>query len=183
MSVPSEIRNLTSEVVASFESGIGAVGALIEKGLELLDGYRMEQEAIRGHLREKLASMGSFRRKDFDSVIGRILDFQLRRETEIKTLIRSFLARQRELTSRLNRSMQANLFEEMERCKKELSFLIERVRSEIQVFQKEQQKIRAAFRTFEEKDEVSGREFRKSIQNLEGELIGQSAVKQQVNAL
>src|SRR3990167_5126909 len=107
MPVQDEIRNLTDGVVASFDSGIEAVGTVIEKGLELLDGYRMEQEAVRGSLREALASVGSLRHKDFDLVMERILTFQSHRESEIKTLIRAFLTRQRELAGRMRRSLKA----------------------------------------------------------------------------
>ena len=75
MSVPYEIKNMTEGVVSSFESGIETVGHLIEKGLELLDGYRAEQKAIHGSLRESLASVGSLRKKDFDGVMERISEY------------------------------------------------------------------------------------------------------------
>ena len=87
MSVPSEIQSLTKGVVASFESGIDAVSHLIGKGLEILDGYRAEQDAIRGSLREAFASVGSLRRKDFDGVVERILAFQLQRESDRKSVV------------------------------------------------------------------------------------------------
>lgn len=173
MSVPNEIQNLTKGVVASFESGIGAVGHLIEKGLELLDGYRMEKEAIHGRLREALASVGSLRRKDFDGVMERILTFQSQRESEIRRLIRGFLERQKDLTGRLKRSLEAGIFEEVDRCKNELSKMIEKAREEIVAFQKEQEGIRETFANLEaQKGEITPRDFKKTIQDLEQELFG-----------
>lgn len=174
MSIPNEIRNLTEGVVASFESGIDAVGLLIEKGLEILDGYRREQEAIRGSLREAFAEVGSLRRKDFDGVMERILIFQSQRESEIKRMIKDFLSRQKTLTQRLKRSLAAGISEEVERCKGELSRMIGGVREEILSFQKEQDLVRTSFADLEaRKDQITAREFKETIQDLQGALPGE----------
>lgn len=172
MSVPNEIRNLTEEVVASFESGIDAVGLLIEKGLEILDGYRREQEAIRGTMRETMAEVGNLRRKDFDGVMEHLLNFQLQRESEIKRIIKDFLSQQKKLTQRLKRSLAAGISEEVERCKKELSQMMEGVREEILSFQQEQALVRIAFANLEtRKDQITVREFKEIIQDLEGDIL------------
>lgn len=179
MSVPEEIRRLTGEVVTSFGSGVGTVSHLIEKGLEILDGYRAEEAAVRSRLRESLASVGSMRHKDFDGIMERVLDFQSRREVEIKTLIRAFLARQGELSGTLRRCLDGGLLQEAERLKEELAGKIEEARRELLSFQKEQELIRATFASLEEKNgQVSGREFKKAIRDLETELFG-AELKQQ----
>lgn len=188
MSVPEEIRKLTEEVVASFGSGVGTVGHLITKGLEILDGYQREEEAVRSRLRESLASVGSLRHKDFDGIMEQVLDFQSRREVEIKGLIRTFLARQGELSTTLRRCLEGGLLQEAGRLKEELSGKIEEARRELLSFQKEQELIRATFASLEEKKgQVSGREFKKAIQNLETALFGtdvkQSAVGVQRSAV
>ena len=173
MSVPNEIRNLTEGVVASFETGITAVGVLIDKGLEILDGYRREQEAIRCHLRERLATVGSLRRKDFDGLMERVLCFQSKREQEIQAFIRNFLNRQREITSRLRRSLEAGIFQEVERLKGELAGLIDEAKEEVISFQVEQGKIREMFARIESSSAtLSARELRKQVQDLETELFG-----------
>lgn len=177
MSVPEEIRKLTEEVVASFGSGVGAVGTLIEKGLEILDGYRREEEAVRSRLRGSLASVGSLRHKDFDGVVEKVLEFQFRRETEIKGLIRGFLARQGELSGTLRRCLEGGLLQEAGRLKEELAGKIEEARRELLSFQKEQGLIRATFASLEKRNgQVSGREFKKAIQDLEMELFGKQTV-------
>lgn len=179
MSVPEEVRKLTEEVVASFSSGIGTVGHLIEKGLEILDGYRREEEAVRSRLRESLASIGSLRHKDFDEIMERVLGFQSRREVEIKTLIRAFLARQGELSGTLRRCLEGGLLQEAERLKEELAGKIEEARQELLSFQGEQGLIRRTFASLEERNgQVSGREFKKAIQDLETALFG-ADLKQQ----
>lgn len=171
MTIPNEIRNLTEGVVASFESGIDAVGLLIEKGLEILDGYRREQEAIRGSLREAMAEVGSLRHKDFDGVMERILVFQSERESEIKRMIKDFLSQQKSLTQRIKRSLAAGIAEEVERCKSELSQMIGGVRKEILSFQKEQDLVRLAFAGLEaRRNQITVREFKEIIQDLQGTL-------------
>lgn len=173
MSVPNEIRNLAQGVVASFESGVGTVGLLIDKGLEILDGYRREQEAIRGQLRERLATVGSLRRKDFDGMMEKILCFQSDREREIQTFIRDFLGRQKEMTSRLRRSLEAEILQEVERIKGELAGLIDEAREEIVSFQGEQEKIRKMFAWIESScGTLSAGEFGKKVLDLEKELFG-----------
>ncbi|MBI2336716.1 MAG: hypothetical protein HYU97_08150 [Deltaproteobacteria bacterium] len=158
--------------MASFELGVNAVGRLIEQGLELLDGYRREQEAVQGRLRNALTLVGSLRRKDFDGIMGRILAFQLSRESEIKTLIRESLKKQRGLAARLKHSLEAGIFQEVERCKEGLSRLIDEAREEIFAFQREQEKIRSALEALEANTLVSAREFKKVIGDLETELFG-----------
>jgi len=173
MSIPNEIRNLTEGVVASFETGITAVGILIDKGLEILDGYRREQEAVRCHLRERLATVGSLRRKDFDGVMEKIFRFQSEREREIQTFIRDFLGRQREITSRLRRSLEAGIFQEVERIKGELAGLIDEAREEILSFQSEQGKIKEMFARIDSSCKtLSARQLKKQVQDLERDLFG-----------
>ncbi|OGQ07081.1 MAG: hypothetical protein A3G32_03805 [Deltaproteobacteria bacterium RIFCSPLOWO2_12_FULL_40_28] len=174
MSVPNEIKRLTEEVITSFDAGIGAVGLLIEKGLEILDGYRREQEAVNGSLRDSLASIVSLRHKDFDEVMSRILSFQSKREIEIKTLIKGFLAEQREITGKIKRSLEAGIFQEVEKGKRELKKMIDQAKEGILSFQQEQERIRATFAQLEsQKDKLSVMEFKKVIQDLEEELLGE----------
>lgn len=177
MPAQEEIQKLAEGVIASFDSGIGAIETLIDKGLEILDGYRLEQEAVRWSLRETLTSVGNLRRKDFDGVMERILAFQGLREVEIKRLIREFLGRQRELTGRLQRSLRAGIFQEVERIKNELAEMIEEARVGIQSFQREQERIRQTFESLEgRRGEIAAREFKKVIQDLEKELLGEETV-------
>lgn len=171
MSVSSEVRNLTGEVVASFEAAIGEVGGLIERGIDILAGYRREEEVVRDSLRESLASVASLRRRDFDGLTGRILDFQCRREHQIKIFIKGFLARQRDLAARLKRSLQAGIFHEVERITRELQEMTETARAEIVSFQKEQEAIRENFASLEaRKETLSVREFKRVIGDLEAQL-------------
>lgn len=173
MSAPEEIRNLTEGVVASFDSGIDAVSLLIEKGLELLDGYRQEEEAIRGSLKESMAALGSLRRTDFDCVTERVLNFQLERERTIKLLIKNFLVRQKDLARRLRRSLQAGLLEEVRKIQEELGAMIEGSRTEIVDFQQEQRQIRETFQQLEShKEKLQVKDFKKAIQDLETTLMG-----------
>lgn len=173
MFASAEIRHLTEEVVASFGSGIRAVETVIANGLEILDRYRLEEEAVQGSLRERFAAVGSLRRKDFDGVMERILSFQSRREAEIKDLIRKFLSRQRGLVARLLAALKAGIAEEVERSKMELAAVVQEAKEEIEVFQREQGRIRETFARFETgQRQVSAHEFKRAIELLEIELLG-----------
>lgn len=173
MPASAEIRHVTEELVASFGSGIRAVEAVIGRGLETLDGYRMEQGAVVESLRERFAVGGSLRRKDFDGVMERILSFQSRRESEIKALIRDFLSRHQEVAAALLCAVQLGKSEEVERAGTELAAMAEAARKEIEAFQKEQARIRRTFARFETGEkQASAREFKKAVEQLERELLG-----------
>lgn len=177
MSVSGEIRNLTGDVITSFEAGIGEVGGLIGRGIDVLVGFRREEEAVRESLRESLASVASLRRRDFDGLTGRILEFQCRRESQIKVFVKGFLEDQRDLAARLRRSLQAGLLQEVERIKQQLEGAVGTAKAEIVSFQKEQDLIRESFANLEaRKETLSAREFKKVIQDIEAQLrIGEPA--------
>lgn len=114
-------------------------------------------------------------------MMEKVLAFQSDRERGIQTFLRDFLGRQKELTSRLRRSLEAGILKEVDRIKGELAGLIDEAREEIAFFQGEQEKIRKMFAWIESSGEtLSAGEFRKQVQALERELLGadvkQSAV-------
>lgn len=184
MFASAEIHHLTEEVVASFGSGIRAVETVIGSGLDILDGYRMEQEAVQGSLRDRFAAVGSLRRKDFDVVMERILSFQSRRETEIKSLIREFLSRQRGVIARLLCALKVGTVEEVGRSKTELAAMIEKAKHEIEAFQREQGRIRETFARFEtDRKQPSAREFKRAIEVLEIELLGSASTVGRLTAV
>lgn len=172
MTPSSEIKEITEGLVTSFDTGVEAVRVLIENGLVLLDGYRAGQNAIRGSLRERLAAVGSLRRKDFDGLMEGVLKFQSEREGEIKGMIRGFLTEEKGLTARLRRTIHAGLFHEVEGVKRELAALIERTRAEIVAFQGEQEAIRQTISALLEENpsEITTREFKHAIHDLEERL-------------
>lgn len=185
MPASAEIRHLTEEVVASFGSGIRAVETVIGNGLAILDGYRMEREAVQGSLRDRFAAVGSLRRKDFDVVMERISSFQSRREAEIKSLIREFLSRQRGVVARLLRALKAGIAEEeVERSKTELAAMIEKAKHEIGAFQREQERIRETFARFATgQKQTSAREFKRAVELLAIELLGSASTVGRLTAV
>jgi hypothetical protein len=170
VSVPNKIKNLTAGVVTSYDSSLSAVELLINKGLELLDGYRAEEAAVRGSLRDSLTSIGKLRRKDFDILVEPILEFQLRREKEIKSLIKKFLSSQGELTQKLKRSLEAGNLQEVEQTKGKLTRIIEAAKSEILAFQREQARIRETFDQLDSRKEKSVGALKQIVCDLEREL-------------
>lgn len=173
MSVPDEIRNLATGVIDSFESSIGAVGHLIEQGLQLIDGYQREQEAVCKNLCTTLASAGNLRRKDFEATIERIRGFQSKRESEIKSLIQLFLGKQKNLTGQLRRAIEAGILEEVRRIQEELQTTIEKARQNIQAFRGEQNQIRGTFANLNgHQGQLSARDFKQAICDLERQLFG-----------
>lgn len=173
MAVSNEIQGMTEGILSSFEAGIGAVELLIEKGLGTLDEYQRGQVAIREDLRERLASAGNLRRKDFDVLVEKILAFQAHRERDLKELVRTFLAAQKALAGRLKKSLQSGILDEGGRCKQEIAQMTEQARTNVLMFQLEQDHIRVTFQELQaQKDGISVRHFRQVIGDLEKTLIG-----------
>lgn len=173
MAVSNEMQSMTEGILSSFEAGIGAVELLIEKGLGTLDEYQRGQVAIREDLRERLALAGNLRRKDFDGLVEKILAFQAQREKDLKELVQTFLAAQKALVGRLRKSLQSGILDEVDRCKQEIAQMIEQARTNVLMFQLEQDRIRTTFQELQaQKGDISVRHFRWIIGDLEKTLKG-----------
>lgn len=166
-----EVKNLTVGVVASYDERICAVGDIIEKSLEMLDQHRQAEQTVQSELRETLAKVESLRKKDFDCLMGPILDHQEKREKEIKQFLNDFLKRQRELAGQLKRLIQAGILSQVPEVERSIEEAIEEAKQHLLCFQKEQALIWKKMQAlFQKKEELTLKEFKKTLDILQTEL-------------
>lgn len=162
-----EIREMTANVVSSYQDRISAVEEIIERSLTMLDQSRLAKQIVHNELKETLANGESLRKKDFDDLMAPLLNYQEKREHEIKSLLGDFLKSQRELAGQLKRVIQAGILDKTAELEKTIQAAIETVKKQVISFQQEQDRIAKHMQyLFDKKAELTLREFKKILEDL-----------------
>lgn len=105
MGIADDIKNITEEIVSSYESRINTVGAIVEDTHHILEEFKNDRTQMSTELKNTLAKEESLRRKDFDNMMKDVLSRQDEREEEVRGLLKTFLDEQKELAETIKRSM------------------------------------------------------------------------------
>jgi hypothetical protein len=95
MNSAEDTRNLTEEMIFSYESRISAVCAIVDNTHRLLDDFKEKRNVMIAQLRESLAREKSFREKEFGSLMKDVLGFQDAIENETRVLLNMYLDEQK----------------------------------------------------------------------------------------
>ena len=95
-----------------YETRIQSIGSILDTTYHILQGFQdvlvntnKEREKISKELKECLAKNESLRRKDFDTMMEGILQFQNEREKEVKNLLNLYFDEQRDMASALRENL------------------------------------------------------------------------------
>lgn len=166
-----QIREMTVGIVSSYDEGICAVGEILGKSLAMLEQYCHTERFVQNQIRETLARVESLRKKDFDLLMAPIFVYQGRREQEIKQFLNLFLKRQRELAGQLKRMIQTGILLKVPDLEKAIQKTIEEAKDYLVGFQKEQTLIGEKMQSLLcKKEKLTLKEFKKTLEILEGEL-------------
>lgn len=97
MGIADDMKNITEEIVSSYENRISTVGSVIENTHQILDNFKTERNQMSDELKSTLAREESLRKKDFDNMMKDVLSLQDTREKEVKDLLKAFIDEQKEL--------------------------------------------------------------------------------------
>ncbi|MBI1871263.1 MAG: hypothetical protein HYS07_08740 [Chlamydiae bacterium] len=162
-----EIKRITGDVIRGYDERICAVQEIIEKSLDTFDQCHVANQMVRENLRETLSRVESLRKKDFDVLTMPLLAHQWAREKEIKLTLHSFLKRQRELADQLKRVVEEGIFRDILSLEKAVQDSIAQTRVSLKCFQEEQTLIGEKMQyLFQRKDELTLREFKKTLDDL-----------------
>lgn len=100
-----EMHKLAEEVVETYVNRLEAFSRIVEDAYDLLSRGRAEREEIGSHLRELLAEGNSLRRKDFDRMMGEILNQQNDHEENIRLQFKNLLQEQANMAHRLKEAL------------------------------------------------------------------------------
>ena len=156
----AETENIVESIISSYETRIQSIETLFETSHQILVDMqdsvlnaRQEREKVNHDLRENLAKNVFLRKRDFDTLMSTILDYQDQGEQEVRNLSRRYLSEQtdtvRELRENLRNFREALTKGETQRVKdfqtaiKEILTEQQQTKSEtvsrLGEFQKEQQ--------------------------------------------
>lgn len=101
MGTGEELRQLAESIIDSYEGRVKTVCALMAQAHEVLVTYRSDLAAMVVEVRSNLAASRSLRRKDFDAMVGDVLDRHHRIETEAAGHLIRFRTEEEEVIERL----------------------------------------------------------------------------------
>jgi len=123
-----EFKDLLQNIVASYEARLQIVKGIIANTRKTLEEFRTRREEISTRLREALAKSVNLRRKDFDKMMGEILEVQAGREENIKKMLDNFRQEEEGVLDKLR-----NLLERGDELKmKDFKKMLARVKDEQQ---------------------------------------------------
>ena len=106
------VTHVVEGIISSYEEKLQSIGFIIDNTQMVLGEFqesmshaKEEKEALNVRLRETLARNESLRKKDFDVMMNTILVSQDDREREVRKLLHSYLAEQREMARQLKENL------------------------------------------------------------------------------
>jgi hypothetical protein len=107
-----EPSDALGHILFFYETRIQSIGSALDTTYHILQGFQdvlvntnKEREKISKELKECLAKNESLRRKDFDTMMEGILQFQNEREKEVKNLLNLYFDEQRDMASALRENL------------------------------------------------------------------------------
>lgn len=105
MGIADGIKNITEEIVSSYENRINTIGTIVDNTHRILEEFKDDRTQMGTELKNTLAKEESLRRKDFDNMMKDVLSLQDEREKEVRDLLKTFLDEQKELAETIKRIM------------------------------------------------------------------------------
>lgn len=97
----ADLKDLTKDILASYEARIRNVQEIAENTHQLTEGFKGQRENMSKELKEVLAKSQSLRKKDFNEMMKGILLAQSEREQKVKEMLADFRKEQTETAERL----------------------------------------------------------------------------------
>ena len=177
MEVREDLRVLANSIIDSYEMRVRTGSTLMNQAYHFLKSFQMELEDMIVRLRDELAKAESLRKKDFDRMIGDIIERRRQREEEAEKSLKLFQEQEEEMISRLrkiilggNRSSLDDIKaikEDIYRRQKERE---KNIIKALKCFQIEQEELRAALKNLLSKgEEVKLKDFRMMLKSLRGQ--------------
>ncbi|MBU3895947.1 hypothetical protein KKG36_01335 [Patescibacteria group bacterium] len=96
-------NNLSQEIIELYDKIVDRVVALQKESRQTLEGFKEEQRELRENLKGNLAKGESLRKKDFDNLIGDIIDKRKQRERDVSLMLEQFKKEEEEMANNLRR--------------------------------------------------------------------------------
>ena len=167
-----QMRKMTEDLVEAYCTRVATVSELIGEAYEMMERNKKAQEEVRRELREKLASMTSLRRKDFDAVMRGVLEPQFAREKQIKEDLHRFFEAQKALSARLRKALQMNNLDDVHSIKGEMERETSHIKQMVGVFHDQQTSLLQRLKSLLKRGvQLTVTEFKEAMSQIRKELV------------
>ncbi len=98
-----ELRNTIEVILDSYKVRVRVAESIIEDTNNVLNAFANKREAMSDTLKGALAKVASLRKKDFDKMMGEIIERQVQKEEYVKKVLGDFIGGERSVVSRLEK--------------------------------------------------------------------------------
>ena len=174
MGTGEDLRALANSIIDSYEMRVRTVNGLMDQAYSFLTSFQMELEEMIARLRDNLAKAESLSKKDFDRMIGDVIERCHETEEEARQGLKIFQEEEEEMVGRFRKIVlggssstlgdMAAIKEDISRRQKEREKNIIKAMKRLQI---EQEELRVALKNLLEKEEeVRVKDFRVMIKSL-----------------
>jgi chromosome segregation ATPase len=141
MRTVEEMKNLTQDLIASYDAQVEAIGAIIDNTYQALDDFKDKRAKLSHELKETLASRQSLRKKDFDRMMNGILRHQEEKEKEVKRSVKNFLEEQKREARELRDALTQGEVERMKKAHIKIEKDVAQVKGLLKEFDEQQKEL------------------------------------------
>jgi hypothetical protein len=167
MKTVEQMRNLTQDLIASYDARVDTIGTIIDNTYQALDDFKDKRAKLSGELKETLAKRGSLRKKDFDRMMNGILLSQEEREKEVKQSLKNFIKEQKKEAFELKDALTKGEVERMKKAQIEIEKGVAEVKELLKEFDEQQKELTEKLRKLLTKGkDLKIKDFKEMIRNL-----------------
>jgi len=178
MRTVEEMKNLTQDLISSYDAQVDAIGAIIDNTYQALDDFKDERSKLSHELKETLATGHSLRKKDFDGMMKSIHINQQEKEKEMKLSLKKFIEGQRRKAGELKDALTKGEVEEMRKAQVEIEKGVAEVKGLLREFDEQQKELTEELRKLLIKGkDLKIKDLKDTIRNLQNLTRGKEVKK------
>lgn len=141
MRTVEEMKNLTQDLITSYDAQVDAIGAIIDNTYQALDDFKDKRAKLSHELKETLAAKQSLRKKDFDRMMNGILLHQEEKEKEVKQSLKKFIEEQKREARELKDALSKSEVERMKKAQIEIEKSVAQIKRLLKNFGDQQKEL------------------------------------------
>lgn len=103
MGTGENLKSLANSIIDSYEIRVSTVNGLMDQAYHFLRSFQLEVEEMTIRLRDNLAKGESLRKKDFDRMLGDVIECRQQTEQEAKQSLNRFHEEEKEMIDHLRK--------------------------------------------------------------------------------
>ena len=168
MRTVEEMKNLTQDLITSYDARVDAIGTLIDDTYQILEDFKNKRVKLSAELKETLAKRESLRKKDFDRMTNGVLLNQEEKEKEVKESLKNFLKEQKKQAGELKDAVIKGEAERTKKAEMEIEKGIAEIKGLLKDFCEQQEELTDRLRKLLTKgNDLKIRDFKDMIRNLQ----------------